>query len=118
MKRKNSRFSTFNDGMLYVCKPESERTSFNAVKNPTHKTDITKIEKLAFCEMSKREEDMDFAESQGRTLTAKVKTRLRKNVSKLNQILIDKTLYSIIKIDKDRAREEMYIYLEEVRELS
>ena len=109
------RFSTFNDGILWICEPESEQTDFNAVKNTRTASDLEKIEKLDFKEMSKREQDLDFAESQGRALNLKVRTRLREWVDKMNLVLIGKTLYGIINIDMDRAGKQMYIYLEEVR---
>ena len=113
-----SRFSTFNDGVLFICKPESDYSSFNAVKNPTKKTELDKILKLNYDEMSRREQDLQFAESQGRNLTMKVKTRLRNQVTKFHQVLIEDVLYSIIDLDKDRDGAEMYLYLEEVRKLS
>ena len=75
-----SRFSTFNDGVLFICKPESDHSTFNAVKNPKKKTELDKILKLNYDEMSRREQDLQFAESQGRNLTLKVKTRLRSQV--------------------------------------
>jgi len=84
-----SRFSTFNDGVLFICKPESDHSSFNAVKNPTKKKELEKILKLNYNEMYRREQD-----------------------------LIEDMLYSIIDLDKDRDRSEMYLYLEEVRKLS
>ena len=111
----NPRFSTFNDGILWVCEPEDEQTDFNAVKNTRKASDLKKIEKLDFKEMSKREQDLDFAESQGRALNLKVRTRLREWVDKMHLVLIGKTLYSIINIDMDRMGRQMFIYLEEVR---
>lgn len=113
-----SKFSTFNDGMLYICKPESEVNSFNAVKNPVKRSDLTRTLKLAFCEMSRRDQDLAFAESQGRTLTLKIKTRLHGDITKQHQVLIGDILYSIIHLDPDRSKDEMYLYLEEVRKLS
>ena len=113
-----SRFSTFNDGVLFVCRPESDQSSFNAVKNPTKKSDLDRILKLNFDEMSRREQDLQFAESQGRNLTLKVKTRWHGKVTKSHQVLIGDMLYSIIDLDQDRDKSEMYLYLEEVRKLS
>lgn len=116
--QKRSRFSTFNDGMLFVGTVTSGTTDFGAVKNATKSSDIKKLFKLAYNEMSKRDEDMDFAESQGHTLSMKVKTRHNDGVSMQNQIIIGKTLYSIYKLDCDRSKQEDYLYLEEVRKLS
>lgn len=115
---KKSRFSTYNDGMLYVCKNDAGKSDFGAVKNAKCVYDLDSCLKLAFCEMSKRDEDMDFAESQGRKLSLKIKTRLFQKVNKLNQIIICNVLYSIIKIDYDKSNGEMFIYLEEERRLT
>ena len=113
-----SRFSTFNDGVLWVCEPESASSDFGAVKNTLKRSELVKIGKLNFKEMSKRDQDLDFAESQGRTLNMKVKCKLWSKVNTLHQILIGKVLYSIINLDEDRNSQEMYLYLEEVRKLS
>ena len=115
---KPGRFSTYNDGMLFVCRNNTERSDFAAVKNAKAKNDLSIEQKLAFDEMSKRDEDMMFAESIGRKLSMKVKTRLVPSVSNQNQVIIEKTLYSIYKIDFDRKKKEMYIYLEEERQIS
>ena len=113
-----SRFSTFNDGVLWICEPETDASDFGAVKNTLKKDQLQKIVKLAYKEMSKRDQDLDFAESQGRVLNIKVKCRLWPKVNTLQQILIGKVLYSIINLDEDRNSQEMYLYLEEVRKLS
>lgn len=109
------RFPTYNDGILWICRPESMKTDFNAPQNAKQASDLEKIEKLDYKEMSKREQDLDFAESQGRALNLKVRTRLRDWVDKMNPVLIGKVLYSIINIDMDRQGGQMFLYLEEVR---
>lgn len=114
---KKRKFSTYNDGMLYVCEKINEGSDFGAVKNAVKKEDLKKKIKLAYGEMYKRDEDLDFAESQGRALSIKVKTRLHPDVNKNNEILIGDMLHSIIKLDQDRNKNEMYLYLEEVRVL-
>ena len=112
------KFSNYNDGVLFICAPETDHNDFNAVKNPTRETDLDKLWKLDYAEMSRREQDLQFAEGQGRTLTLKVKTRLLDPVNKLHQVLVGDMLYSIINADKDRQRQEMYLYLEEVRRIT
>ncbi len=111
------RFQTYNDGFLYVCTSRMTESDFNAVRNATQETELTKLLKLAYTELSKRDEDMDFAESQGRTLSLKVKTRFHPLVNKMLMVLIEDTLYSIVKLDPDREKREMYFYLEEVRKI-
>lgn len=118
MKRFKSKFTAYNDGILFVCQPQSEQSSFNAVRNTTQKQDMKRILQLNFAELQKRERDLDFAESQGRTLSIKVKTRLHEKVTNYHMIMIEDRLYSIIDLDKDTRAEEMFLYLEEVRRLA
>lgn len=118
MKRLEGKFTVYNDGVLFVCKPGSSESSFSAVLNTTEKKAVKKILQLDYVELSKREQDVEFAESQGHTLSMKVKTRLHKSVTNYHRILIGEMLYSIIKLDKNTRKEEMYIYLEEERKLS
>ena len=64
-----SRFSRYNDGMLYVCEQRQQDTDFSTVKNVRNMKDLNKILKLAYEEKSKRDEDIQFAESIGRSLS-------------------------------------------------
>lgn len=114
----SSRFPTYNDGVLLVCFAEAKKTNFNAIENNKKKSDFKKMVKLNYSEVSKREQDVEFAESKGCALSLKVKTVLYDKVSKMNQVIIGELLYSIIHLDYDRAKSEMYFYLEEERELS
>ena len=72
---------------------------------------------LAYEECSKRQQDLDFAESNDRTLNVKVKTRFYKNINNEYKVTIENTLYDIIYIDEDRKNRELYFYLEEVTEV-
>ena len=112
-----TRFQTYNDGVLYACRPPEEKSSFNAVKNQSEKKDIKKRLKLDYKEMTKRDQDMAFAESFGRTLNMKVKTPLNDDVKSTDEILIGDTLYSLIHIDFNRGGKEMYLYMEEARKV-
>ena len=113
-----TKFNNYNDGVLFVCRPTSTQSDFNAVRNPDSRDELDVLWKLDFREMSRREQDMDFAESQGRTLTLKAGTRLLDLVDKMHMVTIGDVLYSIINLDKDRSAGEMFFYLEEVRRLS
>lgn len=112
-----SRFSKYNDGMLYVCEVKKNEIGFGMVKNTREESDLKRILKLAYEEKTKRDEDMQFAENKGRTLSLKVKTRLREEVDSTQKVLIENTLYSVIHIDHDKSNREMYLYLEEERKL-
>ena len=110
------KFSEYNDGMLYVCSySETSDGAYNVKRNPKNVTDLIKELKLAYEEKSKRNEDIEYAESHDMMLSLKVKTRLRPEVDRMKLILIEDTLYSIVNIDLDRSNEEMYLYLEEMR---
>lgn len=108
---------TYNSGVLYVCKPSGQKSSFAAVKNQDRSEYLEKVLKLNFDEKSRRDRDMEMAEAQDRYLTLKVRTRLRNEVNSTHKVLIDNTLYSIIYIDPDRKAGDMYLYLEEERKL-
>ena len=113
MKQK---FSTFNDGIVHICDAKERKTNFGAVKNATTRNDLTHIIRLNYSECSKRDEDIAFASSQGRTLSVKIKTRLYR-IAPTQKAIIGDILYSIIKIDHDKSKQEMYIYMEEERRL-
>lgn len=101
--------------MLYVCEQRQQDTDFGAVKNARTMDDLIRILKLAYEEKTKRDADIQFAESIGRSLSLKVKTRLQEEVDSTKKITVGDKLYSIINIDHDREAKEMYLYLEEER---
>lgn len=111
------RFTPYNHGVMHICQPAEGKSSFAAAKNPTKESDLKKLERLDFEETSRREQDMDFAESQGRRLSMKVKTRIREWIDKTYPVIIGGVLYETIYIDYDRKKREMYFYLEEARRL-
>lgn len=110
-----SKFSKFNDGMLKICIQNQKKTNFAAVQNVTKSAELNIVSKMAYGEMSKRAEDMEFAESQGRSLSMKVRVRLVDFINNSHSVLIGNTLYDIYKLDSSREKQEMYLYLEEVR---
>ena len=112
-----SRFPTYNDGVLKICTGATGKSSFGAVKNALTFSDLQMKSKMAYQECSKRDEDMEFAESHGRTLSMKVKTRWNVVAKSTDYVVIGTMLYSIVKLDFDRKKSEMYFYPEEEREL-
>ena len=114
-----SKFSTYNQGILWICETSNEASSFNAPRNPTASTDMKKVQRLDFNEVSKRGQDLDFAESKDRSLTMKVKTRIHPSATEDRQVLIGKELYDIFKVDPDViGGKDMYLFLEKVRTLT
>ena len=109
---------TYNDGVLFICEQQSAKSDFGAVRNQISLSDLMTLVKLSYCEMTKRDADITFAESIGRQLSLKVKTLLHSAADAARSVLIGDMLYSIVKLDFDRKRNEMYLYLEEFRRLS
>lgn len=116
MMRKKSKFDTFNDGVAYICNSINRQSSFKAPLNDTAKSDLIVIDKLMFREMSKREEDMIFAESKDKELSLKIKCRYYP-VKSNNKAVIKDELFSIFKIDYDSDKKFVYLYLEKERRL-
>ena len=109
--------TNYNDGYIRVYKEKNKESDFGARKNIKTFDDLEFIVKLAYKECNKRQQDLEFAEASSRTLTLKVKTRLYDKAKNNHKVVINNTLYDIIYIDYDRANREMYLYLEQVREL-
>ncbi|MGM9534896.1 MAG: phage head closure protein [Intestinibacter sp.] len=115
---KNRRISNFIDGFIRVYQSNEEYSSFGAKRNAKTVDDLTFIVKLAYEETYKRQQDLDFAEASGRTLSLKVKTRYYKGIQTDYKVIIDGCLYDIIDLDIDRYNQEMFFYLEYVKEVN
>lgn len=117
MPRNNYKPRVYNDGVCYIVNETTAPTSFAAKQNGTAASDFEKLVKLMFSEMSIREQDFEFAEAKSRTITRKIKTPLVDGWTAKNKIIIGSILYDIVNADKDRANNEAYFYLEEVRRI-
>ena len=71
--------------------------------------------KLDYEESSKREQDMDFAEQNGFSLSLKIRTRYMPLVDNKCKAVIDGYLYDVSYVDKNRV--EQWLYLEGVKQL-
>lgn len=109
------KISTYNDGVVRIYREKPKTTDFNAKKNARTLDDMDFIVKLAYEEASRREEDMEFAERIGFSLTLKIRTRAVPGVDNTCKAVIDNYLYDVRYIDK--TREEMWLYMEGVRKL-
>ena len=117
MIRTKKRFKTYNDGYLTVCRLKAKESSFGAFSNPKKQSDLIHVCRLAYEEMSRRDSDMEFAESDNHKLSMKVRTPYLDRVHEKHNVVIGNMLYSIFKLDYDRSKREMYLYLEEVRNI-
>lgn len=112
---KKYKFSRYNDGMVSIYREKSRQTDFSAKRNVDALEDMDFVVKLAFEEMSKREQDLTFAEQNDFTLSMKIKTRHAPDIDNKCKAVIDGYLYDVSYVDK--TREEAFLYLEGVKKI-
>lgn len=111
-----SDFKRYNDGVVRIYREKPRKTDFNAKLNVSALDDLEFIVKLDYEEAARREQDLEFAEQRGFSLSLKIRTRMRKNVDNKCKAIIDGVLYDVKETDKNR--EEMWLFLEEIRAIS
>lgn len=111
--RKSKEFETFNDGVVSIYREKPRETDFNAKRNVSTLDDMDFIVKLNFKELSKREQDLEFAQQNDFTLSLKIKSRLVNGVDNKCKAVIDGYLYDVSFVDKSRT--ELFLYLEGVK---
>lgn len=112
MNKKQS-FETYNDGVVFIYRERARQTDFNAKRNVSTLGDMDFVAKLNFKELSKREQDLEFAQQNDFTLSMKIKSRLVKGVDNKCKAVIDNYLYDVSFVDKSRT--ELFLYLEGVK---
>ena len=105
----------FNDGVVEIYREKDRKTDFGAKRNAVTLDDMEFVVKLAYQESSKRQQDLEFAEQNGFSLTYKIRTRYVKGVRADLKAVIDGYLYDIQYVDKTGL--EMFLYLQGVREI-
>ncbi|MFD2638391.1 head-tail adaptor protein [Piscibacillus salipiscarius] len=74
--------------------------------------------KLAFKELSAREEDYRMAGLKGASLDIKVKTLCPPKLKRISKtqltVMIDQIEYDVIEVDRDNQQRYLYFYLQEV----
>lgn len=110
------KLSTYNDGVVRIYRAKEKKTDFNAKRNVSALDDLEFVMRLDYEEASRREEDVEFAEKSGFSLTLKIKTRAVPGVDNKCKAVIDGYLYDVRYIDKNRT--EMWLYMEGVRKLA
>lgn len=108
-------FPCYNDGTAYVYRRKGALNEFSASRNVSTLDDLEFVVKLHFEEASKREQDLDFAEQHGFSLSLKIRTRYFPPVDNKCKVVVDNYLYDVVYVDKSRS--EMWLYLEGVRSL-
>lgn len=115
--QKKSVVRTYNDGIVQFYRAVTKSSSFGARVNISGMDGLKFIVKLAFGESSRRTQDLEFAEQNGFSLTLKIRVPLRPEIDNECKAVINGFLYDVKYIDTDRAKQEMYAYLEGVRKL-
>ncbi|MBP3664574.1 MAG: phage head closure protein [Tyzzerella sp.] len=105
----------YNDGVVHIFREKPRRSNFNAKQNVAVLEDMEFIVKLAYQELSKREQDFEFAEQNDFSLSLKIKTRFVNGVDNKCKAVIDGWLYDVKYADKTKT--EIYLHLEEVRKI-
>lgn len=113
--RKQRNFSRYNDGVVFIYREKGKRSNFAAKENVSDLDDMDFVVKLDFEESAKREQDIDFAEQMGFSLSLKIKTRYLPIVDNKCKAVIDGYLYDVSYVDKNRT--EMWLYLEGVKKI-
>ena len=111
MKKK---LETYNDGFVNVYRKKKENMTAN--RNITSLSELDCIIRLAYSEMSRRQQDIEFADQNSFSLSLKIKTPkplTGKNIDTSCYAVIGDTLYAIQYIDTNTS--EYFFYLEKVR---
>lgn len=110
------KFNRYNDGKVSIYREKKRETDFSAKRNVGSTEDMDFIVKLDFEESTKREQDLEFAEQRGFSLSLKVRTRLFPDVDNKCKAVVDGYLYDIFSVDKSRT--EMWLFMEGVKKLN
>lgn len=112
---KKGKFSRYNDGVVLIYREKKKETTFAAKQNVSVLDDMDFVVRLDYEQCSKRQQDIEFAEQNGFSLSLKVKTRYIPSVKNKCKAVINNYLYDVSYVDDDRK--DMWIYLEGVRSL-
>lgn len=111
-----SKFPRYNDGVASIYREKEKRSNFAAKENVSVLDDMDFIAKLDFELSSKREQDLEFANQNGFSLSLKIRTRNLRTVDNKCKAVVDGYLYDVSYVDK--SRDEMWLFLEGIRKIS
>lgn len=110
------KFKKYNDGVVRIYCAKAKQTDFNAKRNVSALDDLEFVVRLDYGESSRREQDFEFAEQNGFSLTLKINTRAVPEVDNKCKAVIGDYLYDIHLVDRDRT--DMWLYMEGVSKLA
>lgn len=103
---------TYSDGVAGIYRERDRDTNFGARRNPRKLDDMALVVALCYKEMACREQDFEFANLRGFTLSKKVRTHKAPDVDSDCRAVIGDDIYSIAYIDK--SKRDMYLYMTSV----
>lgn len=106
---------SYPDGVLGIYKAKPRKTDFGARRNIEKRSDMEFVASLCYNVQTIREQDYEFADRASFKLSLKVKTPRFDLVKSDCLALVGSTLFDVSHIDS--TQREMYLYLEEVREI-
>lgn len=103
---------TYNDGYLQFGQTETGRSETGKRIGNV----FVEEGRLAYSEQSCREQDYQMADILSRSLDVKVKTPLPPDYRLFSRkrVKVSGVTFDVIKVDADRANDELYLYLQEV----
>lgn len=108
-----SQFDNYIDGVAKICKVKNPTSEFK--RKNINLDDLEVVCKLNYSEMSKRIQDIDFAQAENFELTMKIKVRKIKNINSQFMVIIGNKIHSIKYMDSDSRN--LYLYLQGEREI-
>lgn len=109
MARKKQK--SYSDGIVEFYRKKDPESNVKSLDDLEH------LGFLYYTEKSNRQQDVEFAQQLGTTLSLKIATPDDGNMDSSRNVVIGDTIYAIIYIDRSRVEQELYFYLEEVRKI-
>ena len=110
--------AAYRDGYVSFVQPvDSNISSFGAKKNTRSEEDAQKVVLLAYDRMTHRQRDLEFAYNVDKSLDMKIRCPYHPDVNTKLQAIIETTLYDIYEVDPDINNMQMYVYMQENRQL-
>lgn len=108
----------YRDGYVsFVRRLGTNISSFGAPKNTRSESDTQKVVLLAYDRMTHRQQDLEFAFSQEKSLDMKIRCPYHPAVNTKLQAIVEDVLYDIYNVDADQNNMQMFVYLQENRKL-
>lgn len=110
MLKSRKHLPTYNDGIAEIYREKDIKTSFGAKLNAESTEDLEPVVCLAYSSEMIREQDFDFAERHGFSVSLKIKTHLYRGVDAGCRAIVGGLIYDVSHVD--RTQSEMHLYLE------